>query len=87
MHRLEHRRLSRMQVAARGHAEPSLQAGREVRDDVAKHVVGDDHIELRGSRTICMQSASTYMCSVLFRGYSRCHFFEHALPQAAGVAS
>ena len=68
---LEHRCLSRKDVAAGGHAQAALQCGGEIGDDVTEHVVGDDYVELRGSRTICMQSASTYMCSAVICGYSR----------------
>ncbi len=46
MHRLEQAHLARMDVAGSGHAEPTLEAGREVRHDVSEHVRGDDHLEL-----------------------------------------
>ena len=47
MDRLEHRRAPRMQVARRGKPEAALQLRAEIGDDVAEHVVGDDHLELR----------------------------------------
>ena len=34
-----------MNVAAGGHAEATLQAGGQVGDDVAEHIVGDDYVE------------------------------------------
>ena len=42
VHRLEHRRPPRMQVARRGQAESALKRGAQVRDDVTEQVVGDD---------------------------------------------
>ena len=48
MHRLEHRRAARMQVAGRSQTEAALQRRAKVGDDVAKQVVGDDDFELRG---------------------------------------
>ena len=39
----------------------------------------------RGSRTICMQSASTYMCCAVILRIFGADFFEDALPEAAGV--
>ena len=80
MHRLEHRGLARVDVPAGGHAEAALQPA-------ARSVMMSPNMLLvtitsnwRGSRTICMQSASTYMCSGLICGYSpltslntRCH--------------
>ena len=39
----------------------------------------------RGSRTICMQSASTYMCCAVICGYSPLTSLNVALPQASGV--
>ena len=37
-----------MHISARGHAQPALQACREVGNDVAEHVVGYDYVELPG---------------------------------------
>src|SRR6476469_7622845 len=37
-----------MDVAAGGHAQPALQGRGQVGDDVAKHIVGYDHIKLFG---------------------------------------
>ena len=45
--RLEHRDALGVEVAARGDAHASLDHRAEVRDDVAEHVVGDDHVEAR----------------------------------------
>ena len=45
VHRLEHRRLAGMNIAAGGHAQAALQSGGEVGDDVAEHVIGHDHVE------------------------------------------
>ncbi len=62
--RLEHADAGRVDVAARGDAHAALDHRPEVRDDVAEHVVGHDHVEPRradpGSR-----------CSTRRRGRSR----------------
>ena len=38
-------RVAVAQVGGRGHAQPADQPGRQVREDVAEHVLGDDHVE------------------------------------------
>ena len=45
MDRLEHRRLTGVDVARRGDTDPALQHGPQVGDDVAKEVRGHDHVE------------------------------------------
>ena len=71
MHGFEHLTSFRVNVPAGGHPEPALQPA-------ARSVMMSPNMLLvtitsnwRGSRTICMQSASTYMCSGLICGYSR----------------
>ena len=44
-HRLKHRRAFRVDVPARCNAQPALDNRRQVRDDVAKHIVGHNHVE------------------------------------------
>ena len=46
MHGLEHRSLTGMDIPARCHAQTTLDPGSKVADNVAKHVVGDNDIEL-----------------------------------------
>ena len=43
--RLEHRGLARMEVRRGRYAQAALERGAQVGDDVAEHVVGDDHVE------------------------------------------
>ena len=45
MYGLEHRGSSGMQIATRGHPQAALQAGAEIGNDVAEHIVGDDDIK------------------------------------------
>ena len=74
-----------MDVAAGGHAQAALQSGGEVGDDVAEHVVGDDHIE--GTRVAHHLHAECVDVHVLCRdlGILSADVFEDALPQASGV--
>ena len=50
VHRLEHRRVgaAHVEVAARGEADAAGDRGRQVGDDVAEQVVGDDHVVAAG---------------------------------------
>jgi hypothetical protein len=80
VHRLEHRSAARMNVAAGGHTEASLQAGGEVGDDVAEHIVGDDHIKL--ARVAHHLHAERIDIHVLRGNFwkLRAHLFENTLP-------
>ena len=43
---LEHRGLAGMNIAAGRHAQPPLEGRGQVGYDIAKHVVGHDHVKL-----------------------------------------
>jgi folate-binding protein YgfZ len=74
-----------MNIPAGRHAQPSLQSGREIGDDVPEHVVGDDHVEL--ARVAHHLHAERVDVHVLRGNFwkLRAHFFENALPQPTGV--
>src|SRR5262249_30987426 len=86
MHRLKHRGLSRMNIPAGRHAKAALQPGREVGNDIAKHVIGQYHVE----RTWISDHLLAQRIHVhVFVGDSRvlaADFLEHALPESAGVS-
>jgi hypothetical protein len=74
-----------MNVAAGGHAQPALERGGQVGDDVAEHVVGDDHVE-RARLAHHLQAERVHVHVLrLDVGILLRHFFEDALPQAAGI--
>src|ERR1700680_4935492 len=86
VYRLEHRRLPRMDVSAGGHTQSALQAGGEVGNDVAEHVVGYDYVERPripdhlGAEGVHVEVLSGDLW-ILFA-----YLLEDALPQAAGVS-
>jgi folate-binding protein YgfZ len=84
--RFEHRSLSGMNVAAGGHAKASLQAGGQVGDDVAEHVIRDDDVELAGiADHLQAERVNVHMLRGDLRIFAR-DFLEHALPQASRVS-
>src|SRR6185312_10493024 len=81
VHRLEHRRLPRMDVARRRHAETALEGRTEVGHDVAEQVVGDDDLELpRVEHHVHRQRVDVIVRRLDSRVLRR-DFLEHALPQ------
>jgi hypothetical protein len=69
-----------MNISAGGHAQAALQPA-------ARSVMMSPNMLLvtitskgRGSRTICMHSASTYMCCAVDLRMLAAYFLEHALP-------
>jgi len=82
---LKHRGAAWVDVAARGHAEAALESRGEVCDDVAKHIVGDNDIEL--ARVADHLHAEGVDVHVLRGdpGIFGADFFEHSLPETAGV--
>ncbi len=75
-----------MNVAAGGHAQSALQRGGQVGDDVAKHVVGDDHVERFWIAHHLQAERVDVHVLRLNLGILLRDFFEDALPQAAGVS-
>ena len=75
-----------MNVAAGSHPEPALEPSCKVSDDVAEHIVGDNHVEL--ARVADHLRAEGVHVHVLGRSLRifRSEFFEHTLPQAACVS-
>ena len=77
--------MPRTQITARGHPQPALQSRREIGDDVAKHVVGDDDIKpARIAHHLHTERVHVHVLRLdlwILRG----DFLEHALPQTAGV--
>ena len=74
-----------MEVARRRHAQPTLERGAEVGDDVAEQVVGDNHLELAGIE----HHVHRQCVDVIVRGGDprelRDEFLEHALPQGVSL--
>ena len=71
VHRLKHGSLPGTDIAAGGHAQPALQPRGQIGDDVAKHVVGDDHIELaRISHHLHAERIDVHVLCLIC-GYSR----------------
>ena len=74
-----------MDVAGGGHAQPALQGRPDVGDDVAEHVVGHDHLELRRVEhhlhgQVVREEVDGLDARVLVRDV-----LEHALPEVVGV--
>src|ERR1700674_4621216 len=81
MHRFEHRSLSWMNVSAGGHAQPALQAGGEIGDDVAEHVIRDHDVELpRIAHHLHAERVHVHVLG-LDLGILAAHFLEHPLPK------
>src|SRR6267143_634555 len=74
-----------MNIPAGGHAQPALQPGGQVGDDVAEHVVGHDYVEL--ARVAHHLGAECVHVHVLGGdlGILFAYFLEYTLPQAPGV--
>ena len=86
MDRLEERNFPRIDVARGRHSQPALQRGAEIGDDIAKHVVGDDHVEhLRRADHLHRQGVDKHV-EVLDAGVLLRHFFERAEPEIAPEA-
>src|SRR5271165_5608311 len=84
VHWFEHRRASGTNVAAGSHAETALERGGQVGDDVAKHVVGDDHVErARFAYHLQAERVHKHVLRLDFGKFFR-DLLEHALPQTAG---
>src|ERR1700678_542124 len=74
-----------MNVSAGGHAQAALEAGGEVGDDVAEHIVSHDDIEgPRIAHHLHTQRVYVHVLGGNLRMFAT-HFLEHALPQASGV--
>src|SRR5437588_9276594 len=75
-----------MDVPAGSHAQPSLERGGYVGDDVAKHIIGNDHVE--GTWIADQLHAKCIHVHVL--GFNFWVFgadrLEYSLPQASGVS-
>src|SRR5438552_16185796 len=75
-----------MNVAAGSHPEPALEPSCKVSDDVAEHVVGDNHIELaRVADHLRAESVHVHVLGFNLRIF-RAEFFEYSLPKAACVS-
>src|SRR5689334_22300654 len=86
MYWLEHRRAAWMNIAACRHPKASLKRGGKIRDDVAEHIVGDDHIKLpRVADHLHAKRIHVHMLRPDVRILST-DFFEYTLPQPPGVS-
>ena len=71
VHRLEQPGPSAPERRARQHADRAGQHRRLVAEDVAEHVLGEDHVEVRaGAETSCIAALSTSRCSSSMFGNS-----------------
>src|SRR5580700_4365216 len=74
-----------MNVATGGHAQPALQAGGEIGDNVAEHIVGDDDIELAGvAHYLHAERVHVHVFRLELRIFGA-HVFKHTLPQASSM--
>src|SRR5205807_5808127 len=72
-----------MNVSAGRHPEPTLQSRSQVGDDVAKHVVRHDHVELAGiTHHLHAERIHVHVRRLDLRIFPA-YFLEHALPQPA----
>ena len=80
MYRLEHRCLAGMNICAGRHTQTALQSGGEVGDNVAKHVIGHDHIE-RAWIAHHLHAQRVHVHVLGFDlGMLTANFLKHALP-------
>src|ERR1043166_8456129 len=74
-----------MNVATGGHSKGSLQSGSKIGDDVAKHIVGHDDIELaRLADHLRAERVHVHMFGFDLRMFSA-DLFEDPLPETASV--
>src|SRR6185437_15113783 len=75
-----------MNIGAGSHTQASLECGRDVGNDVPKHVVGYDHIEGTGiANQLHAERVHIHMLGFNLRIFGA-HSFENALPQATRVS-
>ncbi len=68
-----------MNVSTGCHSKAALQAGGEVGDDVAEHVIGDDHIELaRIANHLCAECVHVHVLGLDLRIFCA-QFFKKPL--------
>src|SRR5699024_5769168 len=87
VHRLEHRRVGAggVDVAAGRQADAAGDRGRQVGDDVAEQVVGDDHVEAaRIGHQVHHRGVDVHVVGGDLRVLGG-HLVHGALPQPAGV--
>jgi folate-binding protein YgfZ len=86
VHRLEHRRPAGIDIAAGRHAKTALKPCREVGNDVAKDVIGNNYVKLaRVADHLHAERVHVHVLGFdlgIFGG----HVLEHALPQATCVS-
>src|SRR3972149_7871749 len=86
MDRLKHGNPVRIDVSRGGHAQSPLEGGAEVCDDVAKHVVRNDNLELLWfTDHLHGQSIDEEMFGHHIRVLG-CYFVEGSLPEVVSVA-
>src|SRR5262245_15528377 len=75
-----------MNVAGSGESEPTLNRGANVRENIAKQIVGNYHFELLWiEHHVHRHRVDVLMIRCDLR-ISRCDFFENTLPEIAAVA-
>ena len=60
-----------VQRGRRQHADGTGEHGGRVRQDVAEHAAGEQHVKLLGALTSCIAALSTYMWSSSMSGTGR----------------
>jgi hypothetical protein len=83
--RLEHRDAFGVEVARRRHSETALKHGREVGDDVAQLVVGDDDVEHLGELDREETPRVDVLVVALHVRVLVPHLVEHTVPQVVRV--
>src|SRR5947209_12108165 len=81
MDRLKQRHCIWMDISGSGHSQSALECGGKIRDDIAEHVVGHDHLKI--SRLPDHQKTKRIYIKVarLNPGVPACGLLETALPQ------
>src|SRR2546423_15333168 len=80
VHRLKHGSLAGMNITAGGHSQAALKSGGEIGDDVTKHIVSDNDIELfRIAHHVHAQRVNVHVGSLDLRIF-RSDQLENALP-------
>ena len=74
-----------MDVAGRRHAEPALERGSQVGDDVAEQVVGDDHLKLPGVQHQVHRQRVDVVVRRVDAGIARRRLSKYPLPQGVAV--
>src|SRR5437764_11002922 len=75
-----------MNVSTGSHTQAALQASGEVSDNVAENIIGNDHVKLpRVADHLRAKSVHVHVFSFNLRIFGT-DFFEHPLPEAAGIS-